>query len=138
MKLTKMFLLLLFTAAGLFSSCEKEEPQAAKVTFATIAAGDIDGDVTGSGGSTSKNYTWENSLSKADYNMDITATKGGSFRLLVKDANGQAVLDKTLVAGAGEDSKSGVTSSGTPGSWTVSVTLTDFNGDGSFSLSKGD
>ena len=138
MKLTKIFAFFLFAAVGLFSSCEKEEPQAAKVTFATIAAGDIDGDVTGNGGTTSKSYNWQNSLATADYNMDITAVKGGSFQLLIKDANGKIVLDKTLVAGQGEDTRSGVALSGTPGSWTVSVTLTDFNGDGSFSLSKGD
>ena len=138
MKLSKLFLLTLFIAVGLFSSCEKEEPQAAKVTFATIATGDIDGDVTGNGGSTSKSYNWHNSLSTADYNMDITAVKGGSFQLLIKDANGKIVLDKTVIAGQGEDTRSGVTLSGTPGSWTVTVNLKDFNGDGSFSLSKGD
>ena len=138
MKLTRIFMLMLFVAVGFFSSCEKEEPQVANVTFATIAAGDIDGDVTGNGGTTSKSYNWNNSLSTADYNMDITAVKGGSFQLLIKDASGKLVLDKTLVAGQGEDSRSGVTSTGTPGSWTVTVTLTGFNGDGSFSLSKGD
>ena len=70
--------------------------------------------------------------------MDITAAKGGSFQLLVKDANGKVVLDKTVVAGQGEDSRSGVTTAGASGEWTVTVNLTDFIGDGSFSLSKGD
>ena len=41
-------------------------------------------------------------------------------------------------AGVGDDSKSGVTSSGVSGDWTITVTLTNFNGDGSFSLNPGD
>lgn len=138
MKQTKVLMILLLAAVGIFSSCEDKDAQMANASFATIASGDLDGDVTGNGGSASKDYTWNNSLSTADYNMDITATKSGSFQLLVKDANGKIVLDKTIIAGQGEDSKSGVTTAGEPGAWTVTVKLTDFNGDGSFSLSKGD
>ena len=138
MKLTKILVLFLFAGVALFSSCEDEDAQMANATFTTIAGGDIDGDVTGNGGSTSKTFKWNNTLSTADYNMDITAAKAGSFQLIIKDANGKAVLDKTIVAGQGEDSRSGVTAAGASGEWTVAVNLTDFSGDGSFSLSKGD
>ncbi|WP_162055824.1 hypothetical protein [Pontibacter pamirensis] len=139
MKQANILMVLLLAAVGLFSSCEKEEGPTASATFTTITSGDIDGDVTGNGGSFTKTYTWQNSMPTADYNMDITASRGGSFQLVIKDAEGKNVLDKKLTAGDGEDSKSGVTSSsGLPGAWTVTIVLTDFNGDGSFSLSKGD
>ncbi|WP_162056487.1 hypothetical protein [Pontibacter pamirensis] len=139
MKQAKILVVLLLAAVGLFSSCEKEEGPTANATFTTTTSGDTDGDVTGNGGSFAKTYTWQNSMPTADYNMDITASRGGSFQLVIKDAEGKNVLDKKLTAGDGEDSKSGVTSSsGAPGAWTVAIVLTDFNGDGSFSLNKGD
>lgn len=131
-----LFLLLSFVGLGsiMFTSCKEE-------LFATISinetGSDFGGDVTGDGGSTSQTYTWNNSLTTADWNMDITASAGGSFRLLIKDADGATVLDNTLTKGVGDDSASGVTSSGTAGDWQVTVTLTDFNGDGSFSISPG-
>ena len=98
---------------------------------------DLGGDVTGNGGTVTKSYTWNNPLARAEFNMDITAAKGGSFRLVMEDADGNMILDETLIRGVGDDSKSGVTSQGTPGDWTVTVTLTDFAGDGSFSINSG-
>ncbi|NJB87140.1 hypothetical protein GGR26_002917 [Lewinella marina] len=100
--------------------------------------GDIDGDFVGSGGSATRIFTWRNNLSTADYNADITASKGGTFTMVVKDSDGQTVLDRGLSAGTEPDSFSGVTRAGTPGLWTVTLELTAFNGSGSFSLSEGD
>jgi hypothetical protein len=100
--------------------------------------GDIDGDFYGDGGSASRTFFWQNSLSTAEYNADITATSNGSFNMNVKDADGKVVLDKSLRGGMEPDSFSGVTSAGKPGIWSVTITLTSFNGDGSFSLSEGD
>lgn len=138
MKLANIFMIMMIAAVAFLSSCEDDAPApAASVTYTPTATNSVDGDIGGNGGSTSKTYTWQNALDKAEYNMDITASKGGSFQLLIKDANGQLVLDKTLVAGGIEDSKSGSTSTGTPGAWSVTVILTNFNGDGSFSLSQG-
>lgn len=138
MKLTKIYVFFLLAVMGFFTSCEKEEDPVATVTFTPISVVELDGDVTGNGGSTSQTYTWENSLSTAEYNMDITSTKGGSLQLLMKDADGEIVLDNTLIAGQGDDSRSGVTASGTPGKWTLTATLSNFDGDGSFSISQGD
>ncbi|MHA6278839.1 hypothetical protein ACXYMT_01540 [Salinimicrobium sp. CAU 1759] len=100
--------------------------------------GDINGDFTGSGGSVARTFTWANSLSTADYNADITATTSGVFRMVVKDSDGKTVLDRSLNGATEPDSFSGVTSAGSPGIWSVTITLTSFNGDGSFSLSEGD
>ncbi|MBJ6369518.1 hypothetical protein JF259_15605 [Snuella sp. CAU 1569] len=99
--------------------------------------GDVDGDFTGTGGSATRVFEWQNSLSTADYNADITATTDGAFRIVVKDADGAVVLDKSLSGSVEPDSIDGVTASGTPGVWTVTITLTSFKGDGSFSLSAG-
>jgi hypothetical protein len=99
--------------------------------------GDISGDFTGNGGSSKRTFEWQNSLNTADYNADITATAKGVFQIEVKDAAGNVVLNRSLSGALEPDSFSGVTSSGTPGIWSVTITLTSFNGDGSFSLSEG-
>lgn len=99
--------------------------------------GDINGDFKGTGGSTTRTFNWENNSSTAEYNADITTTASGSFKMTVKDANGSVVLDRTLSGSGDPDSFSGVTSSGTSGVWSVTITLSNFNGDGSFSLSEG-
>jgi len=99
--------------------------------------GDIDGDFNGDGGGTSKTFTWSNALSTADYNADITTAVEGTFNMVVKDADAAVVLDKTLSGAVEPDSFSGVTSNGSSGIWSVTITLTSFNGDGSFSLSEG-
>lgn len=100
--------------------------------------GDVDGDFTGNGGSGERVFIWQNSRPTADYNADITSTSGGLFQMEVKDADGVVVLNKSLRGGTEPDSFSGVTSRGTPGIWSVKITLSSFNGDGSFSLSEDD
>tara|TARA_R110001606_G_scaffold260183_1_gene407920 strand:+ start:4937 stop:5287 length:351 start_codon:yes stop_codon:yes gene_type:complete len=100
--------------------------------------GDVDGDFEGNGGSATRTFVWQNNLSRADYNADITATAGGFFNMVVRDADGETVLDRSLNGATEPDSFSGVTSAGTSGIWSVTITLTSFNGDGSFSLSEGD
>lgn len=132
--------ILKFAFIAIFSTliigCSSDDDPAAKVTILNQNT-DFDGDVTGSGGSLNKSYTWNNPLATVDYNMDITSAQGGSFQLIMQDADGAVVLDKTIVAGQGEDSRSGVSQAGTPGDWTVQIILKNFNGDGSFSISPG-
>ncbi len=136
----KLNLILLIALTGfssiLFSGCSKEEITAS-VTFKEVNVNDVNGDVTGNGGSATEVYTWSNSQATADYNCDITGTKGGTFQMTIKDADGTTVLDVTLVGGQEPDSKSGVTATGVPGDWIVTIQLTTFNGDGSFSLTAG-
>ena len=100
--------------------------------------GDVDGDFTGDGGSATRTFFWQNSLNTADYNSDITASATGLFEIEVRDVNGNLVLDRSLRGGTEPDSFSGVTENGASGIWSVTITLTSFNGDGSFSLSEGD
>ncbi len=118
----------------LFTSCKDEPLATIKIT---ATGSDVGGDVNGNGGNATQSYTWNNSLETADWNMDITAAGGGSFQLIIKDADGATVLNNTLTKGVGDDSASGATSSGAAGDWQITVVLTDFNGDGSFSISPG-
>jgi len=130
--------MLTFALFGLvfMTSCGDDDAPIATVTINETGS-DIGGDVAGDGGSRSHTTTWSNAKTTADWNMDITSSAGGSFQLIIKDADGTTVLDKTLTKGQGDDSASGVTSAGTAGDWTITVNLTDFNGDGSFSISPG-
>ncbi|WP_282136091.1 hypothetical protein [Seonamhaeicola maritimus] len=130
-----------------FISCSSDDSDSdIKVTINGIVVfddgddfnGDVDGDFIGTGGNGSRTFLWRNNLNRADYNADITATSEGTFRMVVKDADGNVVLDKSLSGAVEPDSFDGVTSSGTSGIWSVTITLTSFKGDGSFSLSEGD
>jgi hypothetical protein len=99
--------------------------------------GDVDASFTGNGGSATRVFSWNNNLTTADYNADITATAQGTFQMVVRDSAGDTVLDRSLNGAVEPDSFSGVTSAGASGIWTVTITVADFNGDGSFSLSEG-
>lgn len=139
---------LAFTCLSMFSCSDDDDDSPTQTTEITVNGtvlfnngddftGDIDADFTGDGGSGSKTFTWQNSINTAEYNADITSTSGGSFVMVVKDADENIVLDKTLSGDVDPDSFSGVTSTGTIGIWSVTITLTSFDGDGSFSLSEG-
>lgn len=142
---TKLLVLLIITATA-FTACSDDdvatmvEVRVNNVVFddGDDFFGDVDGDFTGTGGSASKTFYWQNSLSTADYNADITAVAASTFNIVVMDADGNVVLDRSLNGAAEPDSISGVTSAGTSGIWSVTITLTSFSGDGSFSLSEGD
>ena len=141
MKLSNIFMILMVAAVAFLSSCKDDAPAppVATVTYtpSTTSVGNVDGDVVGNGGSTTKTYTWQNSQTTAEVNMDLTSSKGCSMQMVIKDASNSTVLDRTLTIGTTPDSFSGVTATGTAGAWTVTVTLTNFIGDGSFSLSQG-
>ena len=148
MKLVKNYLLLAtIMAAIVFVGCSDDDDDATveiRVNGTVLFDdgddfnGDVDGDFTGNGGSASRTFVWLNNLSTADYNADITATAEGSFTMVVRDANGDSVLNRSLNGASEPDSFSGVTDAGASGLWSVTITLESFNGDGSFSLSEGD
>lgn len=147
MRLAK-FLILFFTlcATTIFISCSSDDDDIMVQVSVNGTVlfddgddfnGDVDGDFMGTGGSATRTFVWLNNLSTADYNADITASAEGTFTMVVRDADGTIVLDRTLNGASEPDSFSGVTSAGTSGIWSVTITLTSFNGDGSFSLSEG-
>lgn len=135
LKPTTVFLAILLTAF-LFFSCSKDD-LIANVSLTEGINGDIGGDFTGNGGTTSETFMWQNSLSTADYNADITTSSTGTFQIIVKDPDGTTVLSRMLNGSQKPDTFSGVTSEGTSGMWTVTINISNFNGDGSFTLSQG-
>lgn len=128
-----------------FVACNKDDDSAASITVnGTLLVGDrsdfngdIDASFTGKEGSISRSFIWNNNLNTADYNADITATSQGTFVMVVEDSEGNVVLNRTINGGTEPDTIGGVTSSGASGIWTVTIQVTDFTGDGSFSLSEG-
>ena len=142
MKTPNFKLLTILAAAvlfvGNFTSCSDDDGPTVNISVNEGPNGDIGGDFTGNGGSGSRTVNWTNNLTTADYNADITSTASGTFQIVVTDADGTVVLDRNLVGGTEPDTIDGVTNAGEPGVWTVTITLTAFNGDGSYSLSAGD
>lgn len=150
-RIIKLFSILF--AFVIFSSCSKDDDTYARVTvngtllqtsasdFTVGDRSDFDGDVdasyTGNGGTTSRMFSWNNNLTTADYNADITANSKGSFQMIVEDSEGTVVLNRSIQGGTEPDSFSGVTLAGVSGIWTVTISVANFTGDGSFSLSEG-
>ena len=136
-KLLKLSLLTFILTVFIACSSDDDPAITASVNNTSSSTGNFNGDVTGNGGSASETFTWNNAQATADYNMDITSAATGSFRFMLKDANGAIVLDKTLQGSVAPDTFSGTTTAGTPGDWTATLTLTNFIGDGSYSASAG-
>lgn len=136
LKLLSVAILTLLTLT--ISSCSSDDNNPiANIAVNEGPNGDIGGDFTGNGGNATRTISWTNNLATADYNADITSTSSGTFQMVVADANGDVVLDTSLNGNSEPDSIDGVTNSGEPGTWTVTITITNFNGDGSYSLSAG-
>lgn len=135
----------LVMTALFFVSCDKDDDSAVAVTVnGTVLVGDrsdfngdIDASFTGIDGTDSRSFIWNNNLTTADYNADITATTVGTFQITVEDSEGSIVLNSTIDGGTEPDTIGGVTASGVSGIWTVTIQVTNFTGDGSFSLSEG-
>lgn len=137
LKPTTLILTIISTAFFLYSCSNDDDNLVANVSLTEGVNNDIGGDFTGNGGNTSVTFNWQNNLSTADYNADITTSTTGLFQMIVQDSEGVTVLDSSLNGNIEPDSFSGVTSSGTAGMWTVTITVSNFNGDGSFTLSEG-
>ena len=132
-------LILILSLFLVVTACEDDDNSLnANITVNEGPIGDIGGDFTGNGGDAERTIEWTNSLSTAEYNADITAGQDAVFQMIVRDSEQVIVLDRSLFGATEPDSFSGVTQSGTPGTWTVTIILTDFDGDGSYSLSEGD
>lgn len=76
------------------------------------------------------NYSWENTGMQAKINHSTT-TSSGSARLIITDAGGNKVYEKTLVP-----SLSDTTGVGTPGTWVIRLVLIDYSGTLNFRVQK--
>lgn len=129
MKVLSLFILVAIMTTAL-SSCDKDD------IFATINVHEPQnksGDVRGNGGSETRTWSFENSSTTAGWDMAMDATSG-SFRLVIKDADGTTVVNNTLTAGSGPQDAGGTSSPGTAGTWIVTITLTNFDGSGDYSF----
>lgn len=95
----------------------------------TEARGDFEGD----GDSGTFSFVWENTKKKATVNFDVTTTAGGSVQIILNDATGKEVFNKTRPE-SGNDTFSGVTEEGKEGKWLVTIKLTNLDGDGTYDI----
>lgn len=114
------------------SAAEKDDGSCSYPTI-NMAPGGLSGDVTGGGGTASNSTTFTQSSSTLGWDMSIDAS-GGTMNLTVRDASGSIVINNTLTANSGPQDQSGTSSSGTTGTWTATVTLTNFTGTGDYSF----
>lgn len=75
-------------------------------------------------------YSWDNTGTQASVDHSTT-TSGGGTGLLIQDADGTTVYSSALAPSLNED-----TASGTTGTWTISLTLTDYSGTLNFRVQK--
>ncbi len=103
----------------------------------TSSGSDPAADFTGDGDSGTYSFAWVNSSKTASVNFDITS-QTGSVQIILNDKKGKEVLNQTLTGGTDVDTYAGVSEEGKPGTWKVTVILSNFNGDGSYSIHPGD
>lgn len=99
----------------------------------TSVGQDPAGDFTGDEDSGTYSFAWENSERKATLNFDVTTAEGGSVQIIINDARGNEVLNKTRPDG-NNDTFAGVSKEGKKGTWLVTIKLMNFTGDGSYSI----
>lgn len=120
--------------ANNYSSKAKKNDNTCTYPVINVSGTGKSGDISGSGGTVSKTFNFTNSNSTVGWDMSINSSSG-SFQLVLKDASGSVMVDKTLTGGSGPQSASGTSSAGgTPGTWTCIITLTKFSGSGDYSF----
>ena len=80
---------------------------------------------------TTKQYSWQNSATRATVNHSSTVTNG-SATVTIRDAAGTQVYTGALVPSA-----TPITSAGVAGTWTIIVQLTNTSGTLNFRVQKG-
>lgn len=116
-----------------YSSEAKKDDGMCTYPIINMAATGTSGDISGNGGTATGSKTFTQNSSTLGWDMSINASTG-SFNLTVKDADGNIVINKTLTAGSGPQNADGTSISGTTGTWTATVTLTNFTGTGDYSF----
>ena len=75
-------------------------------------------------------YSWANTGTQASVDHSTT-TAGGVAGLIIKDASGTTVYDQGLAPSLNED-----TSTGSTGTWTITVALSEYSGTLNFRVQK--
>jgi len=116
------------------SNAEESDGSCTYPIINVSATNNTAGDVSGLGGTASRTIVFTSNDTIIDWDMTINDATSGSFQLVVNDADGTTVIDNTLTAGSGPQDSAGISSPGTPGTWTAIISLTSFNGTGDYSL----
>lgn len=136
----------LLIGLSVFTSCKKYKKYSNGEVVENTYTGTVNigstgaepgGDMLGNGDSGTYSFAWDNSTKKASLDFDITSPSG-SVQFIINDAKGKEMLNKTLSGGSGTDSYSGISEAGKSGRWLVTMILTNFNGDGSYSVAPVD
>ncbi len=93
------------------------------------------GEFNGNNSNGTYSFYWNNNKDFANADIDIEVSKG-SARLIIIDSK-QVEVFNTELTSKGINSFSGITNKGTPGEWQVVLHFKDFNGEGSFSVERG-
>lgn len=114
-----------FALAGCSDPLAPFQPEVSNATdsFGMQATG-----VTGL--TTTRSYSWSNTGTRATVNHSTT-TSAGSVQLTILDGAGTVVYDRALAPSLNEP-----TQSGTAGTWTVRLRMTDYSGTLNFRAQK--
>lgn len=82
------------------------------------------------GVTSSQTYSWNNTGTRATINHSTT-TSAGTAQLTIRDGTGTVVYTKVLVPSLNE-----ATAQGTPGTWTIVLTMTTYSGTLNFRAQK--
>jgi hypothetical protein len=149
MKINQLMMIAAVVSIGAFTSCKKEgcidvnannynveaekDDESCVYPSVNMTAGGLSGDISGAGGTVTGSSTFTQTSATLGWDMSQNASSG-SFNLTVTDASGNAVINNTITAGVGAQDAGGTSSSGTTGTWTVTVTLTSYTGSGDYSI----
>lgn len=93
--------------------------------------------VTSNGGSISESHTWNNSDIEAEYEIEFLEEEFGSIQVIILDANGKEVANETMLVGEDITPIEDCTLTGVAGTWTVTITISEFFGEASIALFEG-
>lgn len=82
------------------------------------------------GVTSTQTYSWNNTGTRATINHSTT-TSAGRAQLTIRDGSGSVVYTKVLAPSLNEP-----TATGTPGTWTIVLTLTSYSGTLNFRTQK--
>lgn len=98
---------------------------------------ELNGNFDGKDDSGELSFVWENKGIKADIDFFITSAPGGTIQLILNDAKGKEVFNKTLPDGA-NDTYSGLSEEGRTGKWLVTIKLKNVDGNGGYDIKPRD
>ena len=144
MKPVKTAVFLLMTLSFSLSSCflidpvEEDDFEARISLDADISKG-VSGEVYGDGGHEVRILRWTNPGTSVTLILELMPGTDGDIVVRVNDAERMEVLNRYWSAEEANGSFviSGVSAEGAPGLWSVSISLSNFDGDGSYSVTNG-